>query len=144
MGERVYHNYTCRKAKMCFIIHTQFWGSRCCYNKSYFFWHNWNSSPFFSFKDFIYFRDMWKEGGREGEKYRLVASCMPPTRDLACNPGMCPDLELSRWLFRFSGRCPTHWATSVRASLFFLTPRFLPFPADCYAVSRSVRSSSRS
>ena len=30
--------------------------------------------------------------GREGKKHQcVVASCAPPTRDLACNPGMCPD-----------------------------------------------------
>ena len=27
------------------------------------------------------------------EKHQLVASCMPPTGDLAHNPGMCPDQE---------------------------------------------------
>ena len=26
----------------------------------------------------------------------MVASCTPPTGDLACNPGMCPDWE-SKW-----------------------------------------------
>ena len=26
----------------------------------------------------------------------MVASCTPPTGDLACNPGMCPDQE-SNW-----------------------------------------------
>ena len=31
------------------------------------------------------------------EKDQLVASHTPPTRDLACNPAMCPDLE-SNWL----------------------------------------------
>ena len=31
---------------------------------------------------------------REEEKYQcVVASHMPPTGDLACNPGMCPDWE---------------------------------------------------
>ena len=34
------------------------------------------------------------EGEREGEKHqRVVASCVPPTGDLAFNPGMCPDWE---------------------------------------------------
>ena len=36
--------------------------------------------------------------GREKERERhqcVVASCVPPTRDLACNPGMCPDWELN-------------------------------------------------
>ena len=33
------------------------------------------------------------------EKHRSVASCMPLTGDLACNPGMCPDWELNRQPF---------------------------------------------
>ena len=50
----------------------------------------------FSFKkkkiySFI-FRERGREGEREEEKHQcLVASCIPPTGDLACNPGMCPD-----------------------------------------------------
>ena len=33
-------------------------------------------------------------GKREGEKHQcVVASCTPPTGDMACNPGMCPDWE---------------------------------------------------
>ena len=39
-----------------------------------------------------------EEGEREGnidvqERHQLVASCTPPTGDLACNPDMCPDPE---------------------------------------------------
>ena len=34
---------------------------------------------------------------KEGEKHQCVfASRVPPTGDLACNPGMCPDWE-SNW-----------------------------------------------
>ena len=34
------------------------------------------------------------QGGRGGEKHQcVVASPTPPTRDLACNPGMCPEWE---------------------------------------------------
>ena len=46
---------------------------------------------------FIYlFRERGKEGEREGEKYQgVVASHVPPTGDLTCNPGMCPDWELN-------------------------------------------------
>ena len=40
------------------------------------------------------------EGEREEEKHQcVVASHAPPTGDLACNPGMCPDWELNQWLF---------------------------------------------
>ena len=37
------------------------------------------------------------EGERQEEKHQyVVASHAPPTGDLACNPGMCPDGE-SNW-----------------------------------------------
>ena len=39
-------------------------------------------------------RERERDGEREGEKYQcVVASRMPPTGDLAGNPGMCPDWE---------------------------------------------------
>ena len=71
-------------------------------------WHSESSglkcSLFFFF--FIYrfylfiFRERGREGEREGEKHQcVVASCVAPTRDLACNPGMCPDRELIWWPF---------------------------------------------
>ena len=41
------------------------------------------------------FREREREGEREGEKHRSVTSHTPPTRDLACNPGMCPGRELN-------------------------------------------------
>ena len=42
---------------------------------------------------FIYFQREGM-GGREGGKHQYVlASCMPPTGNLACKPGMCPDWE---------------------------------------------------
>ena len=48
------------------------------------------------FKDFIYlFLERGREGEREREKYQcVVASHMPPIRDLACSPGMCPGLGI--------------------------------------------------
>ena len=40
---------------------------------------------------------MGREGGRKGEKHQyVVTSHTPPTGDLACNPGMCPDWELNQ------------------------------------------------
>ena len=58
-------------------------------------------------KDFIYLlleRREGKEKERERnmdvqEIYRLVASPTPPTGDLVCNPGMCPDWESNWWPF---------------------------------------------
>ena len=53
--------------------------------------------------------------GREREKYQcVVASCVPPTGDLACNPGMCPDWELN-WLPFASVWCSIHCTTLARA-----------------------------
>ena len=59
---------------------------------------------------FIYFifRQWGREGGREGEKHQcVVASLMPPTGDLAHNPGRCPDWESNCW-----SRCE-HWLLNV-------------------------------
>ena len=47
-------------------------------------------------KDFylFIFRQRGRVGERKGEKYQcVVAPHTPPTRDLACNPGMCPDWD---------------------------------------------------
>ena len=59
------------------------------------------------FKRFYWFileRQEGREKEREGnidvwEIHRLVASHMPPTQDLACNPGMCPDQGTQWWPF---------------------------------------------
>ena len=53
------------------------------------------------FKEFIYlFLERGREGEREGEKHQpVVASHVPPTGDLAWNPGMCPDWELNQQPF---------------------------------------------
>ena len=49
-------------------------------------------------QEFIYFfRERGREGETEGEKHQcVVASYAPPARDMACNPGLCPDWELNR------------------------------------------------
>ena len=55
---------------------------------------------FISFFKIIYlfiFREKGGVGEREGEKHQCeVASHVPPSGDLACNPGMCPDWQ-SNW-----------------------------------------------
>ena len=46
---------------------------------------------------YLFFREREREGEREGEKHPcVVASQVPLTGDLACNPGMCPEWE-SNW-----------------------------------------------
>ena len=49
-------------------------------------------------KDFIYlFLDRREGRKKEREKHQcMFASCVPPTRDLAVNPGMCPDWESNK------------------------------------------------
>ena len=55
-----------------------------------------NTQGFF-LKVLFIFRERGREGEREGEKHQcVVASHAPPTRDLACNPGMCPAWESNR------------------------------------------------
>ena len=42
--------------------------------------------------DLFIFREGGREGGRaEGKHQCVTASLMPPTGDLTCNPGLCPD-----------------------------------------------------
>ena len=49
------------------------------------------------FKDFIY---LFLERGKEGEKHQCVVTSQTPSYgDLACNPGICPDLESNQQLF---------------------------------------------
>ena len=50
------------------------------------------------YEDYLFiFRERGREGEREGAKHQcVVASHAPATRDLACNPDMCPDWELNR------------------------------------------------
>ena len=45
---------------------------------------------------YLFFRGRGREGEREGVKHQcVVASYVPPTRDLACKSGMCLDWELN-------------------------------------------------
>ena len=82
----------------------------------------------------IYFTQIWffklfyfiftksgKEGEREGDKHQcVVASHVPPTGDLAHNPGMCPDQESTRSLFGLQARAQS--TELYQPGLFF--PRF--------------------
>ena len=55
------------------------------------------------------FREKGREGKREGEKHQcVVASYMPPTGDLAHNPGLCPRLGIELATFWFAGRYSFH------------------------------------
>ena len=55
-----------------------------------------NMNFIFIFKRFYFFvfTERGRERVREGEKHQyVVASHTPPSGDLACTPGMCPDWE---------------------------------------------------
>ena len=59
-------------------------------------WFHSLSKYLFFKKDSIYLF-LERGEGREGEKHQcVIASCVPPTGDLDCNPGMYPDWE-SKW-----------------------------------------------
>ena len=50
----------------------------------------------FIFLRFYLFLEREREGEREGEKHQcVVASHVPPTGDLARDPGVCPNWELN-------------------------------------------------
>ena len=56
-------------------------------------------ASFFLFKILFIFRERGRMGER-GEKHQcVVASCAPPTGDLACTPGVCPDWESNQQPF---------------------------------------------
>ena len=57
------------------------------------------SKIFYFFLKFL-FVHFQREGEREEEKHQcVVASCVPPTGNLAHNPGTCPDWEVNQWPF---------------------------------------------
>ena len=63
---------------------------------------------------------IFKERGRKGERDRenhqcVLASLVPPTRDLACNPSMCPRLGVKLVTLWFTGWRSIHWVTPARA-----------------------------
>ena len=45
---------------------------------------------------------------------------LPPTGDLACNPGMCPRLEIEQTTLWFTGQHSIHQATPARENNKFL------------------------
>ena len=67
-------------------------------------WRIYKSLGGLLFKKYVIYLFIEKgmEGGKEGEKHQCgVASHMPLTGNLACNPDMCPDWELNQWPFGF-------------------------------------------
>ena len=51
---------------------------------------------FFLFFFLRFYLFIFRHRGRKGVKHQyVIASHAPPTGDLTCNPGMCPDWELN-------------------------------------------------
>ena len=64
------------------------------------FWKWWSKLFISLLKILFIFRERGKEGKREEEKHQcVVASLIPPTGDVAHNPGMCPGWESNQWPF---------------------------------------------
>ena len=83
---------------------------------NYLWWH-WLSFDLLFFLIHLFFRKRGRERERKGEKHQcVVASHSPPTGDLACNPGTCPENQTGNAL-------PPSWR-----SIHWVTPaRVLPF-----------------
>ena len=89
----------------------------CCYAILLFIGEHIFSKRFLFLKILFIFRERGREGEREGEKHQcVVASCMPPIGDLACDPGMCPDWELNRdpLVHRLALNPPSHTSQGSR------------------------------
>ena len=85
-------------------------------------------------KDCIYlFFERGREGEREREKHQcVVASCTPPTGDLACSPGMCPDWESNPLSHPSQGPretlvCTSRWYTLIMGEYIGSTCTFCSF-----------------
>ena len=74
--------------------------ARVCSSAVYFFIYSFKERFFFLRFYLFVFRKRGMEGEREGEKRQcVVVSHVPPTGELAHNPGMCPDWESNRQPF---------------------------------------------
>ena len=81
---------------------------------------------FLSFYLFI-FRERGRGGERVGEKHQcVVASHMPPTGDLACNSGMCPDRESNQRPFGSQAHAQSTELHQPGLDLVFIGIRLLP------------------
>ena len=73
-------------------------------------------------KMFIFFKDLFLERGREGEREEekhqcVVAFHVPPTGGIASNPGMCPRLGIEPVTLWFTAWHSIHWATPAMAEM---------------------------
>ena len=74
---------------------------------------------FIIFQDFIYLFLDRREGRWEGGKHQWVVAChAPPTGDLACNPGMCPDWESNHSVRRLALSPLSHTSQGYDMNMF--------------------------
>ena len=79
-----------------------------------------------NFKRFYLLLERGNEGEREGEKHQcVVASHAPPTGDVACNPGMCPDWELNQQSFGSKAQAQSIEPQQPGSPVTFLQPEGL-------------------
>ena len=74
-------------------------------------------------KKYIFYLILEREEGR-GKHQCVVALHVPPTGDLACNPGMCFDWELNQWPFGLQASTEPHYQeeNSFKNSFQFSSP----------------------
>ena len=88
-----------------------------------FLWLFWFVLLIYLFKDIYFFLERGKGRRKRGrETSCVVASCMPPTGDLACNPGMCTDWELNRRPFGLQVCAQSTEPHQPGCGLYFLIP----------------------
>ena len=85
--------------------------------------HFWSHIPIVFKRFYLFIFREGKGGRREGEKHQcVVASRVPPTGDLARNPGMCPKQELSQRPFGSQAGTQSTEPHQQGPSLFFYPP----------------------
>ena len=57
---------------------------------------------------FIYLQTEGKGGRKRGRETSVWLPRVPPTGDMACNPGMCPDWEFNQQPLWLVGQCSIH------------------------------------
>ena len=80
---------------------------------------------FFWKKILLSYLERERNGGRQRGKHWLVVSRMPPTADLASNPGMCPDWELNQWHLGLQDNAQTPSHTSQGRKDFYIYQKTL-------------------
>ena len=87
--------------------------------------HVWEATDPYSFFFLRFYSFVCRErkGGRKRGRETSMCGCtsMPPTGDLASNPGMCTRLGIEPAIFWFTGRHSIHWATPARADGYSLS-----------------------